>query len=160
MVHASVSEESKNLAQEELNTLSGINEENKGKESYDADKLNVALTDIKSAVADSGDKLTKDQVRKIVENTLKNYNLNSSMTDKQITLIVNFAFKLSKSEVIHNKGFKSTLNSLKDSIVANAKSTFKGLNLKFNANKAIESGKGFFAKIWQWLVNFFTGLFS
>ena len=73
---ASVSEESKNLAQEELNTLSGINEENKGKESYDADKLNVALTDIKSAVADSGDKLTKDQVRKIVENTLKNYNLN------------------------------------------------------------------------------------
>lgn len=75
---ASVSEESKNLAQEELNTLSGINEENKGKESYDADKLNVALTDIKSAVADSGDKLTKDQVRKIVENTLKNYNLNSS----------------------------------------------------------------------------------
>ncbi|HHF7010510.1 DUF1002 domain-containing protein [Streptococcus mutans] len=157
---ASVSEESKNLAQEELNALSGINEENKGKESYDADKLNVALTDIKSAVADSGDKLTKDQVRKIVENTLKNYNLNSSMTDKQITLIVNFAFKLSKSEVIHNKGFKSTLNSLKDSIVANAKSTFKGLNLKFNANKAIESGKGFFAKIWQWLVNFFTGLFS
>ncbi|WP_057490842.1 DUF1002 domain-containing protein [Streptococcus orisasini] len=153
---AAVSEESKNLAQEELGALSDINEQNKGKEGYDADKLNVALTDIKSAVADSGDSLTKDQVRKIVEDTLKNYGLKSSMTENQITLIVNFAFNLSKSKVIHNAGFKSTLNSLKDSIVAKAKSTFKGFNLNFDANKAVESGKGFFARIWQWLVSLFS----
>ncbi|WP_256866696.1 DUF1002 domain-containing protein, partial [Streptococcus pluranimalium] len=46
---AQVSDESKELAQEELNALSDINQENQGKEGYDADKLNVALTDIKSA---------------------------------------------------------------------------------------------------------------
>ena len=44
---AKVSQESKDLAQEELKTLSGINEENAGKKNFDADKLNVALTDIK-----------------------------------------------------------------------------------------------------------------
>ncbi|MGT2947842.1 DUF1002 domain-containing protein [Streptococcus devriesei] len=157
---ASVSEESKNLAQEELGALSDINEQNQGKKGYDANKLNVALTDIKSAVADAGDSLTKDQVQKIVEDTLDNYGLKSSMTENQITLIVNFAFNLSKSKVIHNDGFKSTLNSLKDSIVAKAKSTFKGFDLNFDANKAIESGKGFFARIWQWLVDTFNGLFS
>ncbi|MGT2637316.1 DUF1002 domain-containing protein [Streptococcus ratti] len=153
---ASVSEESKNLAQEELSALSDINEQNQGKKGYDADKLNVALTDIKSAVADAGDNLTKDQVQKIVEDTLENYGLKSSMTENQITLIVNFAFNLSKSKVIHNDGFKSTLNSLKDSIVSKAKSTFKGLNVNFDASKAIESGKGFFARIWQWLVGLFS----
>ena len=42
----------KSLRKEELKTLSQINEENSGKTDYDADKLNVAMTDIKSAVAD------------------------------------------------------------------------------------------------------------
>ena len=62
---AKVSDESKELAQEELKTLSQINEENSGKSDYDADKLNVAMTDIKSAVADKGDKLTEDQAKTI-----------------------------------------------------------------------------------------------
>ncbi len=43
----------KELAQEELKTLSQINDENSGKSNYDADKLNVAMTDIKMAVADA-----------------------------------------------------------------------------------------------------------
>ncbi|EHJ53136.1 DUF1002 domain-containing protein [Streptococcus macacae] len=157
---ATVSDESKGLAQEELNTLSGINAENKGKKGYDADKLNVALTDIKSAVADKGEKLSETEARKIVESTLKNYGLDRSMSKSQISLIVNFAIKLSKSEVIHTKGFKSSLSSLKNSIISKAQSTFKGLNIHFDANKALESGKGILTKIWQWLVNSIKGLFS
>ena len=71
---AKVSQESKDLAQEELKTLSGINEENAGKKNFDADKLNVALTDIKTAVANAkqnNQDLSKDDIRKIVEETLK-----------------------------------------------------------------------------------------
>ena len=67
----------KDLAQEELKALSDINDENKDKSGFDANKLNVALADIKAAVAkakESKGELTEDDVRKIVEDTLKNYN--------------------------------------------------------------------------------------
>ena len=77
-----VSQESKDLAQEELKTLSGINEENAGKKNFDADKLNVALTDIKTAVANAkqnNQDLSKDDIRKIVEETLKNYKLDTTL---------------------------------------------------------------------------------
>lgn len=151
---AQVSDESKELAQEELNTLSDINQENQGKEGYDADKLNVALTDIKSAVAQAGKGLTKDDVQKIVEDTLENYNLKSSISDSQMNLIVNFALNLSNSGIISNSDFVNTLNDLKDSIVSKADGSFKGIDVNFDANKAIEQGKG----IWQQIVDFFKNL--
>lgn len=151
---AQVSDESKDLAQEELNTLSDINQENQGKEGYDADKLNVALTDIKSAVAQAGKGLTKDDVQKIVEDTLENYNLKSSISDSQMNLIVNFALNLSNSGIISNSDFVNTLNDLKDSIVSKADDSFKGIDVNFDANKAIEQGKG----IWQQIVDFFKNL--
>lgn len=157
---ADVSKESKKLAQEELDTLATINSENQGTTGYDADKLNVALTDIKAAVADAGKGITKDDVRKIVEETLSNYELKDVLSSSQITLIVNFAFNLSKSSIIDSNSFKTTLNSLKDSIVSNASSTFKGINLNFDATNALESSKGFLANIWQAIVNFFKNLFG
>ncbi|MFS1663681.1 DUF1002 domain-containing protein [Streptococcus sp. zg-JUN1979] len=157
---ASVSSETKSLAQEELSALSDINAENEGKEGYDADKLNVAMTDIKTAVAEGGDKLSEADIQKIVDDTLANYGLTNSMTSTQINLIVNFALNLSKSSVIKNSQFTETLTSLKDSIVSNAKSTFSGIDLQFDASSAIESSKGFLANLWQHIVNFFTGLFS
>lgn len=153
---ATVLDESKELAQEELNALSEINAANQGKEGYDADKLNVAMTDIKSAVAEKGSSLSKDDVKKIVEDTLDNYGLKSSMTSSQINIIVNFAFNLSNSNVIKNSGFQSTLNDLKDSIVSKAKSTFSDINLNFDASKATETVKG----IWQQIVDFFKSLFG
>ncbi len=157
---AKVSDESKALAQEELSALSTINAENQGTQGYDADKLNVALTDIKKAVAEGGDNLTEDQVRKIVEDTLENYGLKDVLSADHITLIVNFALNLSHSSVIKSSGFKKTLSSLKDSIVSNAKSTFKDINLNFDASGVIESSKGFFASIWQQIVNFFSQFFG
>lgn len=157
---ADVSDESKELAQEELEALSTINSENQGTYGYDADKLNVALTDIKSAVADAGDGVSKEEVRKIVEETLDNYELKDVLSSDQITVIVNFAFNLSKSSIIDSSNFKSTLASLKDSIVSNASSTFKGINLNFDATDVLESSKGFLANIWQAIVNFFKNLFN
>ncbi|MGT2832032.1 DUF1002 domain-containing protein [Streptococcus halotolerans] len=151
---AQVPDESKDLAQEELNALSDINQENQGKEGFDADKLNVALTDIKAAIAQSGKNLTKEDVQKIVEDTLDNYNLKSSMTENQINLIVNFAVNLSNSGVISNGDFVKTLSDLKDSIISKANGNFKGIDVNFDANKAIEQGKG----IWQQIVDFFKKL--
>lgn len=151
---ARVPEENKQLAQEELSTLSGINAENTGKEGYDADKLNVALTDIKSAVAEGGKNLTEEHIRQIVEDTLNRYGLSQSVTADQINLIVHFAIHLSNSGVITNKQFVETLNDLKTSIVNKANGTFDHINLNFDANQALNKGKG----IWQQIVDFFKQL--
>lgn len=169
---AKVSQESKNLAQEELTTLSGINEENAGKKNFDADKLNVALTDIKTAVANAKNNkkdLSKDDIQKIVEETLKNYKLDGAMSSKQINLIINFAVNLSKSSVVSNKNFTKTLTDLKDSIVDKAGDTFNNINLNFDTNAILkDSGNfftnawnaiaGFFGAIWNAIVKFFSGL--
>ena len=158
---ASVPQENKDLAQEELSALSNINAENQGKEGYDADKLNVALTDIKTAVANAkknNSNLTEADVRKIVEETLKNYGLSSSVTADQINLIINFAVNLSNSGVITNSDFTKTLTDLKNSIVSKAGDTFNNINLNFDANGLIEDGGNFFSNIWNAIVNFFKGL--
>lgn len=151
-----VPQENKDLAQEELNALSDINSENQGKSGYDSDKLNVALTDIKSAVAKGGSNLSKEEVQKIVNDTLSNYGLKDSMTQNQINLIINFALNLSNSDVISNSNFRKTLKSLKNSIVSNAKDHFTNINLNFDANKAIETGKG----IWEQIIAFFKQFFN
>ncbi|WP_298784242.1 DUF1002 domain-containing protein, partial [uncultured Campylobacter sp.] len=79
---------------------------------YDANKLNVALADIKAAVAkakESKGELTEDDVRKIVEDTLKNYKLDQVVTGNQVNVIINFAFNLSKSDILNNEDFTKTL---------------------------------------------------
>ena len=66
---AKVPQANKDLAQEELKALSDINAENKDKSGYDANKLNVALADIKSALAkakESKGNLTEEDVRKLM----------------------------------------------------------------------------------------------
>ena len=80
---AKVPQANKDLAQEELKALSDINAENKDKSGYDANKLNAAMTDIKAGIAKAKEakgNLTEEDVRKIVEDTLKNYKLDQVIT--------------------------------------------------------------------------------
>lgn len=155
---AKVPQANKDLAQEELKALSDINAESKDKSGYDANKLNAAMTDIKAGIAKAKEtkgNLTEEDVRKIVEDTLKNYKLDQVITGNQINIIVNFALNLSKSDILNNADFTKTLNDLKQSIVSQAGDSFKNINLNFDANKALEDGGNFFSSLWQAIVNFF-----
>lgn len=155
---AKVPQANKDLAQEELKALSDINAENKDKSGYDANKLNVALADIKAGIAKAKEakgNLTEEDVRKIVEDTLKNYKLDQVITGNQVNIIINFALNLSKSDILNNADFTKTLNDLKESIVSQAGDSFKNINLNFDANKALEEGGNFFSSLWQAIVNFF-----
>ena len=155
---AKVPQANKDLAQEELKALSDINAESKDKSGYDANKLNAAMTDIKAGLAkakESKGNLTEEDVRKIVEDTLKNYKLDQVITGNQVNIIINFALNLSKSDILNNADFTKTLNDLKESIVSQAGDSFKNINLNFDANKALEDGGNFFSSLWQAIVNFF-----
>lgn len=160
---AKVPQANKDLAQEELKALSDINDENKDKSGYDANKLNVALAEIKSGLAkakESKGNLTEEDVRKIVEDTLKNYKLDQVITGNQINIIINFALNLSKSDILSNADFTKTLNDLKQSIVSQAGDSFKNINLNFDADKALEDGGNFLSSLWQAIVNFFKSFGS
>ena len=160
---AKVSQESKDQAQEELTTLAGINEENAGKKNFDADKLNVALTDIKTAVANAkqnNQDLSKDDIRKIVEETLKNYKLDTTVTGDQINLIVNFAVNLSKSSVISSKSFTKTLTDLKNSIVDKAGDTFNNININFDTDSILKDSGNFFTNVWNAIAGFFGAIWD
>ena len=160
---AKVPQANKDLAQEELKALSDINAENKDKNGFDANKLNVALADIKSGLAkakESKGTLTEEDVRKIVEDTLKNYKLDQVITGNQINIIINFALNLSKSDILSNADFTKTLNDLKQSIVSQAGDSFKNINLNFDADKALEDGGNFLSSLWQAIVNFFKSFGS
>ena len=160
---AKVPQANKDLAQEELKALSDINAENKDKNGFDANKLNVALADIKSGLAkakESKGNLTEEDVRKIVEDTLKNYKLDQVITGNQINIIINFALNLSKSDILSNADFTKTLNDLKQSIVSQAGDSFKNINLNFDADKALEDGGNFLSALWQAIVNFFKSFGS
>ena len=160
---AKVSQESKDLAQEELTTLAGINEENAGKKNFDADQLNVALTDIKTAVANAkqnNQDLSKDDIRKIVEETLKNYKLDTTVTGDQINLIVNFAVNLSKSSVISRKSFTKTLTDLKNSIVDKAGDTFNNININFDTDSILKDSGNFFTNVWNAIAGFFGAIWD
>lgn len=155
---AKVPQANKDLAQEELKALSDINAESKDKSGYDANKLNAAMTDIKAGLAkakESKGNLTEEDVRKIVEDTLKNYKLDQVITGNQVNIIINFALNLSKSDILNNADFTKTLNDLKQSIVSQAGDSFKNINLNFDANKALEDGGNFLSSLWQAIVNFF-----
>ena len=160
---AKVPQANKDLAQEELKALSDINAENKDKTGDDANKLNVALADIKSGLAkakESKGNLTEEDVRKIVEDTLKNYKLDQVITGNQINIIINFALNLSKSDILSNADFTKTLKDLKQSIVSQAGDSFKNINLNFDADKALEEGGNFLSSLWQAIVNFFKSFGS
>lgn len=159
---AKVPQANKDLAQEELKALSDINAENKDKTGYDANKLNVALADIKSGLAkakESKENLTEEDVRKIVEDTLKlqtwsGYNRKPDQYDHQ------FCFESLKSDILSNTDFTKTLNELKQSIVSQAGDSFKNINLNFDADKALEDGGNFLSALWQAIVNFFKSFGS
>ena len=160
---AKVPQANKDLAQEELKALSDINAENKDKNGFDANKLNVALADIKSGLAkakESKGTLTEEDVRKIVEDTLKNYKLDQVITGNQVNIIINFALNLSKSDILSNADFTKTLNDLKQSIVSQAGDSFKNINLNFDTDKALEEGGNFLSNLWHAILNFFKSFGS
>jgi len=122
----------------------------------------LILTDgsqgMKGAIAkakESKGELTEDDVRKIVEDTLKNYKLDQVVTGNQVNVIINFAFNLSKSDILNNEDFTKTLKDLKQSIVAQAGDSFSNIDLNFDANKAIQDGGNILSSIWQAILDFF-----
>ncbi|VDG23620.1 DUF1002 domain-containing protein [Lactiplantibacillus mudanjiangensis] len=139
-------------AQNELSTLSGITQANKGKSGYTDAQLNNAVAGAKQAMAKKGSNVTKSEITTIVNNQITNNNLTNVITNNQKTQIINLLVKIRDSGALNSSSFKTQASSLMKNIQSNAKGIFSKLNTQENQN-ALQ-------KVWSSITNFFSSIFK
>ncbi|MDO1605771.1 DUF1002 domain-containing protein [Lactobacillus sp. YT155] len=138
-------------AQDEMNTLSEINQENKGKDGYTDQQLNNAIAGAKSDMADKGPNITVNEITNIVNTQINNNGLQDSITTEQRQQIITVLTKVRDSGALKNSNFKDQAKKLSNDIQKSAANIFDKLNTKENRN--------FLQKLWDNVVSFFTNLF-
>ena len=148
----SLNQEQVNAAQDEINTLSGITQENKDKDGYTDSQLNNAVASAKSQMAKVGNNISDSQIRDIVTNQININHLGDTITNEQKNQIVNILIEIRDSGALKNSNFKQQAAELSKQIQAGAKNIFDKLNTPENRN--------FFQQLIDSIVNFFTSLFK
>ena len=138
---STISDENKTLAQEELSLLATFYKESARKKDFHEDKLNVAVIDLKIAALtgrNQDKKLGKKDFQKLVTKILKNYQLESAITDKQTKQLVEFASKLSNSQLSSDKKLVKYLKALKQDIIEKAGDSFNTIDTKFDTETLLK----------------------
>ncbi|WP_407929186.1 DUF1002 domain-containing protein [Agrilactobacillus fermenti] len=140
-----------NAAQNEMSTLSDINQDNKGKDGYSDAQLNNAIAGAKSDMAKAGHNISVGQITTIVNNQLEKNNIQNIINNNQKQQIINILVQIRDSGALNSSNFKQQAQKLSNNIVDSAKGVFNKLNTQENRN--------FIQKIWDAIVNFFQNLF-
>lgn len=136
-----ISDENKTFAQEELSLLASIYKESARKKAFHEDKLNVAVIDLKIAAlteSNQDKKLEKKDFQKLVTKILKNYQLEGAITDKQTKQLVEFANKLSNSQLSSDKKLVKSLKALKQDIIEKAGDSFNTIETKLDTETLLK----------------------
>ena len=141
-----------NAAQDEMNTLSGITQDNKGKKGYSDAQLNNAVAGAKSEMAKQGQNISDSQIRDIVNNQININHLGNTINNNQKNQIINLLIEIRDSGALKNGDFKGQAAKLSTQIENGAKNIFNKFNTPENRN--------LFQQIWDSIVNFFSGLFK
>ena len=141
-----------NAAQDEMNTLSGITQDNKGKKGYSDAQLNNAVAGAKSEMAKQGQNISDSQIRDIVNNQININHLGNTINNNQKNQIINLLIEIRDSGALKNGDFKGQAAKLSNQIENGAKNIFNKLHTPEIRN--------LFQQIWDSIVNFFSGLFK
>lgn len=141
-----------NAAQDEMNTLSGITQDNKGKKGYSDAQLNNAVAGAKSEMAKQGQNISDSQIRDIVNNQININHLGNTINNNQKNQIINLLIEIRDSGALKNGDFKGQAAKLSSQIENGAKNIFNKFNTPENRN--------LFQQILDSIVNFFSGLFK
>ena len=139
-------------ANQELNDLSSIKEEqkNSGNDDYSDKAMNNAVADMKGQVADKKhdkEDLTENDIKQIVDDTLKEKGMDKQLTNDQKVKIENIVINASDSKAMNDdpKSFKDQSDKLKN-------------KLSDSVDKVKEEAgenKGFFKSLWDKITGWF-----
>ena len=138
---STISDENKTFAQEELSLLATIYKESARKKGFHEDKLNVAVIDLKIAAltgSNQDKKLEKKDFQKLVKKILETYQLEGAITDEQTKQLVDFASKLSNSQLSSDKNLVKSLKALKQDIIEKAGDSFNTIDTKFDTETLLK----------------------
>lgn len=141
-----------NAAQDEMNTLSGITQDNKNKKGYSDAQLNNAVAGAKNEMAKQGQNITDSQIRDIVNNQININHLGDTINNNQKNQIVNLLIEIRDSGALKDGNFKQQASKLSSQIQNGAKNIFNKFNTKENRN--------WLQNLWDQIVKFFSGLFG
>lgn len=141
-----------NAAQDEMNTLSGITQDNKNKKGYSDAQLNNAVAGAKNEMAKQGQNITDSQIRDIVNNQININHLGDTINNNQKNQIVNLLIEIRDSGALKDGNFKQQASKLSSQIHNGAKNIFNKFNTQENRN--------WLQNLWDQIVKFFSGLFG
>ncbi|MCT7730759.1 MAG: DUF1002 domain-containing protein [Lactobacillus crispatus] len=107
-------------AQDEMNTLSGINKENKGKTGYSDSQLNRAIAGSKKDMAKQGQNITNSKIEKIVNNQININHLGNTINNNQKMDIIKLLENIRDSGALKDGNFQDGANSLVKNISKDA----------------------------------------
>ena len=141
-----------NAAQDEMNTLSGITQDNKDKKGYSDAQLNNAVAGAKSEMAKQGQNISDSQIRDIVNNQININHLGNTINNNQKNQIVNLLIEIRDSGALKSSDFKSQASKLSSQIENSAKNIFNKFNTPEN--------RSWLQQLWDSIVNFFSHMFG
>ena len=141
-----------NAAQDEMNTLSGITQDNKNKKGYSDAQLNNAVAGAKSEMAKQGQNISDSQIRDIVNNQININHLGNTINNNQKNQIINLLIEIRDSGALKSSDFKSQASKLSSQIENSAKNIFNKFNTPEN--------RSWLQQLWDSIVNFFSHMFG
>ena len=150
-------------AQDEVNTLSDITQQNKDKEGYTDKQLNNAVAGMKQQMASQSNQgeqtLSQNQIGNIVDSQLKNNNLGTIINNNQRTQIINLLVKIQNSGALNRADFEAQAKKLGQSIQEGATKLFSGMKDSL-AKLDTEENRNMLQKVWTSIKNFFNNLWQ
>lgn len=144
-----------NAAQDEINTLSSINQNNRNKSNFSDAKLNRAIVGAKKDMAQKGGTLSDDQIRDIINNQIKINHLGNTINNNQINEIVKLLEEVQGSGSLKNKSFVGNAQALSHDF-----QNIKNKILKNQNNSNVSHNNNFLNDLWNQIVGFFNKLFN
>lgn len=155
-----VDTQSTQTAQEELGTLKKISDENQENESFDKDKLDQAVAEVKQNLKEykdqNGSPADSKQIQVFIQDALKNVNMGDILSNNNIQILVNYFEKYQESPAIDSKNVEENLKKFAGSITEKGKKFYQDNKEDIDkvGNDIKESG------LWDKILQFFKDLFS
>lgn len=148
------------LAQDELETVTEIAEENKDNTDFDPKELDKLVIEVKQKLAEhkeeTGQSASTEQIAIYINDALKNLNLENILSNNNINILINYFDKYQDTSAIDSEEVKENLIKFGNELANNANEFYENNKESIDdaVNKAQESG------LLDSILNFFSSIFN